>query len=94
MEKGRLVIEIERNGDEMTENFKVSDMTLQEICVAVGSGINNYICDNTNDNAELFLVRIQAVRDIACFIGLEEISKSIDCALEKAEEQIANEKEK
>jgi FtsZ-interacting cell division protein ZipA len=94
MEKGKLVIKIEKNGDDMTANFKVSDMTLQEICVAVGAGINDLICENTDDNAGRFLIRVQALRDIACSIGLEKLSKSIDSALEKAKEQIANEKEK
>lgn len=94
MKKGRLVIELERNGDEMTAKLEVSDMTLQEFCIAVGSGINNIICDKTDDNAGRFLMRIQAVRDIACFIGLENLSKRIDSAIEKAKEQIANEKEK
>lgn len=75
MKKGRLVIELERNGDEMTAKLEVSDMTLQEFCIAVGSGINNIICDKTDDNAGRFLMRIQAVRDIACFIGLEKLFK-------------------
>ena len=94
MKKGRLVIEMERNGDEMTAKLEVSDMTLQEICIAVGSGINNVICDKTDDNAGRFLMRVQAVRDISCFLGLEKLSKRLDSAFEKAEELIANEKEK
>lgn len=94
MKKGKLVIEIERNGDEMTTKFEVSDMTLQEICIAVGTGINNIICDKTAADAGRFLMRIQAVRDIAYFLGLENLSKRIDSAVEKAKEQIANEKER
>ena len=39
-------------------------------------------------------MRVQAVRDISCFLGLEKLSKRLDSALEKAEELIANEKEK
>jgi hypothetical protein len=93
MKKDRLVIEIERNGDDATVNLEVHGMTLQEICVAVGASINNFICENTNDDTVRLLIRVGALRDIACSIGLEKLSKSIDCALEKAKEQIANEKE-
>ncbi|MBQ2136967.1 MAG: hypothetical protein II430_03350 [Selenomonas sp.] len=93
MKKGKLVIEIEKNGDDMMAKLEVSDMTMQEVCVAVGTGLNKILCDNTDDNVGRFLMRVQAVRDIACHIGLEKISKRMDSALEKAEELIANEKE-
>lgn len=93
MKKGRLVIEMERNGDEMTTKFEVSDMTLQEICIAVGTGINNIICDKTAADAGRFFMRLQAVRDIAYFLGLEILSKKIDSVVKKAKEQIADEKE-
>lgn len=93
MEKGRLVIEIEKNGDNSTMNFKVSDMTFVECCVAMGIGINDLLCKLTNDDTERFLMRLQAVRDISCSIGLEKLSKSLDCTLEKAKELIANENE-
>lgn len=94
MKKGKLIIEIEKNGDDMTAKLEVDDMTIQEVCVAVGTSINKIICDNTDDNAGRLLMRVQAMSDIACSIGLENLSKRIDSALEKAEEQIANEKEK
>jgi hypothetical protein len=95
MKKGKLIIEIEKAGDDMMANLKVNDMTIQDVCVAVGTSINKIICDNTDDNdAGRLLMRVQAMRDIACSIGLEKLSKSIDSALEKAEELIANEKEK
>ena len=93
MKKGKLVIEIEKNGDDMMAKLEVSDMTMQEVCVAVGTSLNKILCDNTDDNVGRFLMRVQAVRDIACHIGLEKISKRMDSALEKAEELIANEKE-
>jgi hypothetical protein len=93
MKKGRMVIEIEKNGDDKTVNLEVHSMTLEEICVAVGVSINNFICENTNDDYLRLLIRLQALSDISCSIGLEKLSKSIDCALEKAKEQIANEKE-
>lgn len=94
MKKGKLVIEIERNGDEMTTKFEVSDMTLQEICIAVGTSINNIICDKTAADAGRFFMRLKAVRDIGYFLGLEILSKKIDSVVKKAKEQIANEKEK
>lgn len=95
MKKGKLIIEIEKNGDDMTAKLEVDDMTIQDVCVAVGTSINKIICDNTDDNdAGRLLMRVQAMRDFACSIGLEKLSKSIDSALEKAEELIANEKEK
>lgn len=89
-----MIIEIEKNGDDMMANLEVRDMTIQEACVAVGASINKIICDNTDDNAGRLLIRVQAMRDIACYIGLEKLSKSLDSALEKAEELITNEKEK
>ena len=91
MKKGRLVIEIEKNGDDKTINLEVHGMTLQEICVAVGTSINNFICENTNDDYVRLLIRIGALRDISGSIGLEELSKIIDSALEMAKEKIANE---
>ena len=94
MEKGKLIIEIEKNGDDMTAKLEVSDMTMQEVCIAVGTSLNKILCDNTDENVGRFLTRVQAVRDIACHIGLEQLSKRLDSALEKAEELIANEKEK
>ena len=89
MKKSRLVIEIERNGDDATVNLEVHGMTLQELCVAVGTGINDLLCKSTDDNVGRFLIRVQAVRDIACSIGLEKLSKRMDSVLE-----MANEKEK
>ena len=94
MKKGKLVIEVEKNGDDKTINLEIHGMTLQEICVVIGTSINNLICENTNDDTVRLLIRVQALSDISGSIGLEKLSKSIDCALEKAEEQIANEKEK
>jgi hypothetical protein len=94
MKKSRLVIEIEKNGDNATYNLKVSDMSLVEYCAAVGIGINDLLCELTDDDTELFLMRVQAVRDISCSIGLENLSNSFNRALEEAKELIANEKEK
>lgn len=93
MKKGKLIFEIEKAGDDMMTNLEVSDMTIQEVCVEVGASINKIICDNTDDNVGRLLMRVQALRDIACSIGLEKLSKRMDSALEIAKEKIANEKE-
>lgn len=51
MDKGRLVIEVEKDGDMFREaDVKISNLTLEEISAAVGAVINDSIsmgrCDS------------------------------------------------
>lgn len=79
MDKGRLVIEVEKDGDMLREaDVKISNLTLGEISAAVGAVINDSISKGTDDKTEQVFWKVCALRDICLQLELASVADRLD----------------
>ncbi len=84
MDKGRLVIEVEKDGDMLrTADVKIRNLTLGEISVAVGAVLNDLISKGTDNKTEQMVWRILALRDICLKFGLASVADRLDGILDR-----------
>ena len=84
MDKGRLVIEVEKDGDMLRNaDVKISNLTLGELSAAVGAVINDSISKGTDNKTEQMVWRVCALRDICLQLGLASVADRLDGILDK-----------
>ena len=84
MDKGRLVIEVKKDGDMLRDaDVKISNLTLEEISAAVGAVINDSISKGTDNKTEQMAWRVCALRDICLQLGLASVADRLDGILDR-----------
>ena len=84
MDKGRLVVEVEKDGDELRVTAtEIRNLTVGELANLVGALLNSVISNESNNKVEHAFFRACALRDICSQIGLESKADKLDKQIEK-----------
>ncbi|WP_295156191.1 hypothetical protein [Selenomonas sp. AE3005] len=75
MNKGKLIIELEKNG---YIDYKIKNFTLEELSCAFGAVLNNEISKGTSDKAEQVVWKVCALRGICLQLGLTSAADRLE----------------
>ena len=79
MDKGRLVVEVEKNGDELKiTTTGIGNLALGELANLVGALLNSVIRNESNNKVEQVFWKVCALRDICSQIGLKSTADKLD----------------
>ena len=84
MDKGRLVVEVEKNGDELKITpTEIRNLALGELANLVGALLNSVIRNESNNKVEQAFWKACALRDICSQMGLKSTADKLDKQIEK-----------
>ena len=75
MNKGKLIIELGKNG---YVDYKIKNFTLEELSCAFGAVLNNEIGKGTSYKAEQVVWKVCALRDICLQLGLTSVADRLE----------------
>lgn len=81
MDTGKMVVEIEKNGDDRKLALSIDGLTIEDVCFADGAVLNDLISKNTTDRLGQLYMKLQAVHDICLTLDLMPLAKSIEKAM-------------
>ncbi len=88
MDKGKLIIEVEKDGDELRFSVtEIRNLTPGELANLVGALLNNVISKGTNNKVEQAFWKACALRDICSQIGLESTADRLNEQLRRLERE-------
>ena len=83
MDKGRLVVEFEKNGDELKfTTTEIRNLTVEELANLVGALLNIVISNESNNKVEQVFWKAGTLRDICSQMGLESTADKLDKQIE------------